>query len=451
MAIDVPTVDENTTNMNVRDENGRYPWTDANIPSAQGAISVTKERKQLGKWRHTLGIVLLLMTVFLWTASNFLASTIFADDSYSKPFFVTYVNTTFFILPLIPALIRLARNDPSQFSALVDRLRKFLQSRTKGHTIESAALLRVEHQDGFLEAIEPEELTLAEEDRNPRIVIGVQPSSASDPFDLAETAKLGFEFCLIWYLANYFVAACLEYTTVASSMILTSTSGVWTLLIGAVMRVERFKVRKLFGVLASLAGIMMISTIDLSGENDENRGSFPHKTPRQIAIGDSFAVLSAVLYGIYSVFLKKRAGDETRLSMPLFFGFVGLFNVVLLWPGLVILHFTGVEEFELPPDNRVLAIVLINSISSLIADYCWAYAMLLTSPLVVTIGLSMTIPLSLIGQIIINSQTSSAMYWVSAAIVVLSFIFINHESAEEEKQGAVVVDGTSSSIYVEDP
>ena len=58
--------------------------------------------------------------------------------------------------------------------------------------------------------------------------------------------------------------------------------------------------------------------------------------------------------------------------------------------------------------------------------------MLLTSPLVVTVGLSLTIPLSLIGQMILNSQTSSLSYWFGAGVVFLSFIFINRESKQEE-------------------
>ena len=58
--------------------------------------------------------------------------------------------------------------------------------------------------------------------------------------------------------------------------------------------------------------------------------------------------------------------------------------------------------------------------------------MLLTTPLVVAVGLSMTIPLSLIGQMILSSQYSSALYWVGACIVLLSFLFVNHESKDEE-------------------
>lgn len=60
--------------------------------------------------------------------------------------------------------------------------------------------------------------------------------------------------------------------------------------------------------------------------------------------------------------------------------------------------------------------------------------MLLTSPIVVTVGLSMTIPLSLVGQIIINHQNASFLYWVGAAIVFVSFVFINYETKKETEQ-----------------
>lgn len=61
----------------------------------------------------------------------------------------------------------------------------------------------------------------------------------------------------------------------------------------------------------------------------------------------------------------------------------------------------------------------------------WAYAMLLTTPLVVTVGLSLTIPLSLIGEMIQYAQYSSWVYWVGATVVFVSFVFVNNESHEE--------------------
>jgi solute carrier family 35 protein F5 len=58
--------------------------------------------------------------------------------------------------------------------------------------------------------------------------------------------------------------------------------------------------------------------------------------------------------------------------------------------------------------------------------------MLLTTPLVVTVGLSLTIPLSLVGQIVLQGQYASALYWVGATIVFLSFLVVNHESQQTE-------------------
>lgn len=270
---------------------------------------------------------------------------------------------------------------------------------------------------------------------------GSSNGSATGKLAIAETARLSLEFCFLWFAANYFVAACLEYTTVASSTILTSTSSVFTLLFGALFRVERFTLKKLAAVLASLAGIALISSIDLSGRDNDSahRGDFPEKSAWEMAVGDGLAFLSAVMYGIYAVFMKARIGDESRVDMPLFFGLVGLINVLLLWPGFVILHVTGIETFALPPGGRVTAIIIANSLSSLVSDIAWAYAVLLTSPIVVTVGLSMTIPLSLVGQVVLNDQKASPLYWVGAVAVVVSFIFVNEEEKKEEEGGEVVV------------
>ncbi|KAL9006788.1 MAG: hypothetical protein Q9188_000475 [Gyalolechia gomerana] len=183
---------------------------------------------------------------------------------------------------------------------------------------------------------------------------------AEAKINVRKTASLSFEFSILWFAANYFTASCLEYTSVSSSTILTSTSSIWTLLFAAGIGVEKFTWKKLIGVLASFAGVVLTSTVDFSGDNDQNRGSFPHKSSLQIGVGDALALLSAVLYGIYTTMMKKRIGDEARVNMSLFFGFVGLFNTVTLLPGFLIMHLTGIEPFELPPTSRIWAIILVR-------------------------------------------------------------------------------------------
>ncbi|KAK8135371.1 vacuolar membrane protein [Apiospora sp. TS-2023a] len=346
----------------------------SNTPNPISAPAPTKRKSGIAKVaRRTLGLACLTVTVFLWTASNFLAS--------------------------VPSA---ARRAPGKTQADEDE------------DVTAGERLLADEEEGSFET-------------------AYDAHKPEEKLSFRETARLSLEFCMIWFFSNYFASACLEYTSVGSVTILTSTSSVWTLILCALMKVESFTVRKLVGVLASLAGIVLISTVDLSGkDNDEDRGNFPHKSQRQIAIGDAMALFSALVYGLYVTVMKLRVGNEERVSMPLFFGMVGLFNIVFLWPLFIVLHVTGIETFELPPTSKVLIIIVLNSISSFLSDMSWAYAMLLTSPLLVTVGLSLTIPLSLIGEMIQYQQFSSFLYWVGAGIVLLSFLFINHESVDED-------------------
>lgn len=73
-----------------------------------------------------------------------------------------------------------------------------------------------------------------------------------------------------------------------------------------------------------------------------------------------------------------------------------------------------------------------NAVSSLLSDICWAYAMVLTSPLIVTVGLSLTIPVSLVGEMIIQGRFEGLVYWIGAIIVVSSFVFVDQEEMKDE-------------------
>lgn len=76
--------------------------------------------------------------------------------------------------------------------------------------------------------------------------------------------------------------------------------------------------------------------------------------------GDLLALLSALFYALYVILLKVRVREESRVDMQLFFGFVGLFNVLFSWPVGALLHLFRVESFELPTTSKVVVVILIN-------------------------------------------------------------------------------------------
>jgi len=88
---------------------------------------------------------------------------------------------------------------------------------------------------------------------------------------------------------------------------------------------------------------------------------FSHPAFSHPLLGDILALLSAVAYAAYVLLLKVQIRSEARVSMTLFFGFVGLWNILFMWPVGVLLHLGGVEKFELPRGGELWASILINA------------------------------------------------------------------------------------------
>lgn len=65
------------------------------------------------------------------------------------------------------------------------------------------------------------------------------------------------------------------------------------------------------------------------------------------------------------------------------------------------------------------------------SDYIYVLAMLKTTPLVVTIGLSLTIPVAVVGDFILHKPVKVQVI-LGALVVLLSFIAVGMENSSEE-------------------
>jgi len=92
-----------------------------------------------------------------------------------------------------------------------------------------------------------------------------------------------------------------------------------------------------------------------------------------VPLGAIFALLSALFYSLYLVLLRRRVDHEDKLDIPLFFGFVGAFNLVLLWPGFFVLHYTGIETFEWPSRRQWTFLLLNGLIGTLFSEVLWLW------------------------------------------------------------------------------
>ena len=71
-----------------------------------------------------------------------------------------------------------------------------------------------------------------------------------------------------------------------------------------------------------------------------------------------------------------------------------------------------------------------------ISDYLWILAMLMTSPLIVTMGLSLTIPLALLGDFLFKGQLKGLFYWFGAILVLAGFSIVNIKRDDAQNEDA---------------
>ncbi|EFP93473.1 uncharacterized protein PGTG_19385 [Puccinia graminis f. sp. tritici CRL 75-36-700-3] len=358
---------------------------------------------------YLVGIGLLLVVVALWVGSSFLMSSMFRDEEWNRPWLVTYICTSSFTLYLIrPGLSYLHTHGLSIKPLAPDPK---LNARKNSHPASpvQAAYTLVDDQDR----------ELSRSENRPTCVTRAF-SVPESPLTTKEIAHLAATFVLLWFAANWSVNAALGYTSVSSTTILSSMSGFFTLAIGVATGAERFSLGRLLAVAMSVTGVVLVSKSDHSAYDPDPSD----KTSSHWILGDVLALSSAALYALYVILMKVKVKEESRVDMQLFFGFVGAINMLCFWPMGVALHYTGIEPFSFPHTRKLWLSVILNAMCTFISDYIYMLAMLKTSPLVVTLGISLTLPVAVIGDIfkgIILPPTSL----IGAGLVLSSFVILS--------------------------
>jgi solute carrier family 35 protein F5 len=339
---------------------------------------------------YTLGLFFILLVSLIWAASSVVVQWVYSDQfDFHSPFLVTYIGVSLFTCFL-----------PAHWIAT------HLFSRGPSDNVTASVVY-----DSIQESPE---------------------ATSTNPPSLVWTTQdhvwAAAKIAPVWFASNYAYSASLEYTSITSSTVLASTGSLFTFLFALMARDEHFSLFKLLGVLLGMTGSILTGLNDIEGGNRTSDDQ-----DNRLFWGDFLGLISAVGYGGYASMVRILCPrDESLMSMQLFLGFVGLWNMVLLSPIAIYLgvfQATGLTGFVFG------CLVLKGLFDNVLSDYLWARAVVLTSATVATVGLGLTIPLAFASDFILRHPNVLDFASILGALAVLAgFVLVNVGQQQENEE-----------------
>jgi solute carrier family 35 protein F5 len=178
--------------------------------------------------------------------------------------------------------------------------------------------------------------------------------------------------------------------------------------------------------------------------------SAAHAVIHQTVGGYLALIVSVMTFALYEVLFKRaeklREDDEDGFESDnnnggagleesvLFLGFSGVINLLIAWPTLLILGVTGVEMYE--PMGEYGGQIMLNGFIDTVFNGAFIYGVSLTSPVFMSTGTIMIIPLGIAVDLVLGKGSMSFIALCGVCLIVIGFLALNVISSRQQKASA---------------
>lgn len=231
----------------------------------------------------------------------------------------------------------------------------------------------------------------------------------------------------IWYLS-------VNLTSMSNLTAIYNTGCFFAYLFSILMLHDRLVAAKVGAVMLCMAGVLAMACWPQQEINDGEDILQQGPSIGKDWIGIAVASVGAALYGFYEVYYKKYASptQPTILFANTITGIIGIVTFLLLWIPFPLLHFTGIETFELP-DLSTFGYILAIASMSVIYNATFMAVIALVNPVFAAVGVMLTVPAVAITDVLVTGVMVPASTIVGSALILIGFYVLNKQVGDEEK------------------
>lgn len=229
----------------------------------------------------------------------------------------------------------------------------------------------------------------------------------------------------IWYLS-------VNLTSMSNLTAIYNTGCFFAYLFSILMLHDRLVAAKVGAVFLCMLGVLAMAL--WPQQTPDNGDSVDDHVFGGEWIGIVVASTGAALYGFYEVFYKKYASptQPTILFANTITGVIGLVTFTVLWIPFPILHFTGVETFDLP-DLTTFGYILGIASMSVIYNATFMAVIALVNPVFAAVGVMLTVPAVAITDVFVTGVMVPTSTIVGSIFILIGFYILNRQVVNDEK------------------
>eukprot|EP00727_Mastigamoeba_balamuthi_P001857 m51a1_g11669 hypothetical protein (297) ;mRNA; r:7564-8586 len=234
-------------------------------------------------------------------------------------------------------------------------------------------------------------------------------------------------FCVeySWYLS-------LPRTSVSVNTAIYNSSPAFVFIFSIFLIRDRVTVCKVLALVASIAGVVVVAACTGAPASTEGSGSSAEGSglsTADLVLGYVMLVFSTVTYALYGVLYNKYCVDPADpLSFKNTFAFtasLGVSNILFFWVGIPILDKAGPERLDPRPSGSTIGILIgVGALAAAFQVFA-QMAIMLSSPLFVSVTQLLTIPLGIATDAAINHYVMPAGGFGGIVLIVVGFVLIN--------------------------